>query len=487
LDGLEKLEFSPQIYITMKQILYCLLFVSTILGAQNTGPQYIDPSLIFEKLRPLMNGEAYDVDSTIYYLEKLQEVKPDLAETLLANSFFLNYRSRIHATLESQRKLQENTHSELEASDRSLLIKIAEGSNSYLKNEVNAMYLWRLAFEEQDDINALKKYTTKFTAEELTKQDLHEGRRASYGLHFYLLLMSKNELAEAKKLMQKLREGIPVSEKLPRTTMNIRDQVQSVAWHHFIYAATFYLEAQMHKDGVEKEALLRQAFEYSPNRVDQKNIFGYFLEPVFLGLKEKTSFREDYYQYIKSRNKSDQELLAILSQMATNSPEYLPELEKFYQEHPIAGKPFTQFWLEKINEMASESPDFKLLAITGKEFNSLEKRGKWILLDFWGTWCSPCRAEHPALQALSKEIETKYAGQMEVLTIACQDQLAKVEKYFQQTKYDFPTAMADDKITDLFKVTGYPTKILITPQGRQILLPGTLNWSELVKTYANLK
>ncbi len=434
-----------------------------------------------------MNGAAYDLDSTIYYLDKLLEVRPDLSETLLSYSFFTNYRTRIHSALQNQKQLHVSTYSELSGQDRNLLIKIAQGSNSFLKPQINSMYLWRLAFEEQEDIVALKKYASQFMDEELSQKDLFEGRRASFGLHFYQLLTAKKEFAMAKGLLQKLRASIPLSEKLPRNTMNVRDQAQSIAWHHFLYAASFYLESQTLKDGPEKENLLRQAFDHSPNMVDQKNLYGYYMEPIFLGFKEKTSFRPDYYEYVKSRNKTKEELLNILSQMALTSPEYLTELEKFYEKNQIPGKSFAQFWLDRINLLASESPNFKLTTINGKEFDSSLKRGKWILLYFWGTWCTPCRAEHPELQALSKEIETKYADQMEVLTIACNDQLSKVEKYFSNTKYNFPTAMADDEIVGLFKVMGYPTKILITPQGRQILLPGSQNWAELVKTYASLK
>ena len=70
-----------------------------------------------------------------------------------------------------------------------------------------------------------------------------------------------------------------------------------------------------------------------------------------------------------------------------------------------------------------------------------------------------------------------------VLTVACRDQEATVRDFMAKNSYTFPVAMADTAIEIQFRVGEYPTKVLITPQGKRMKIPFATNWVSRVDTY----
>ena len=73
-----------------------------------------------------------------------------------------------------------------------------------------------------------------------------------------------------------------------------------------------------------------------------------------------------------------------------------------------------------------------------------------------------------------------------LFTIACRDTIARVNEYMQQEHYSFPVAMANSSIVKEFNVKGYPTKILITPQGKYVKIPFSSDWLQFIKQYTGL-
>ena len=96
------------------------------------------------------------------------------------------------------------------------------------------------------------------------------------------------------------------------------------------------------------------------------------------------------------------------------------------------------------------------------EFNSL--RGKYILIDFWGTWCGPCVVEMPKL----KEYQEKYKEQLVVLGINSGDTKEKIEKFITSKNYTWKQLLSGEGADNLvlkLNVTGFPTKFIIDPSG----------------------
>lgn len=122
----------------------------------------------------------------------------------------------------------------------------------------------------------------------------------------------------------------------------------------------------------------------------------------------------------------------------------------------------------KIEEMQSgavEAPNFTLKNPEGKDVSLTDFRGKWVILDFWGTWCPWCIKGFPAL----KEAYAKYAGKLEVIGIDCGDKedawKAGIEKY--QLPWVHVYNPQDNKsVTDAYYIQGYPTKVIVNPEGK---------------------
>jgi thiol-disulfide isomerase/thioredoxin len=112
------------------------------------------------------------------------------------------------------------------------------------------------------------------------------------------------------------------------------------------------------------------------------------------------------------------------------------------------------------------APSFTVTTIDGKTISMESLRGKVVLVNFWATWCPPCRAEIPDLIAL----QSKYADKVVVLGLS-EDEGSPdaVRRFAEQFKINYPIAMVTPEIEKLFAgVNGLPTTFVIDPQGRTV-------------------
>ena len=111
------------------------------------------------------------------------------------------------------------------------------------------------------------------------------------------------------------------------------------------------------------------------------------------------------------------------------------------------------------------APDFTLKDIDGKDFTLSSLRGKYVLLDFWGSWCGWCIKGMPKM----KEYYKKYTGKFEIVGIDCNDTDAKWRAAVKQ--HELPwihvyNPRNDRALLNKYGVTGFPTKILVGPDGK---------------------
>ncbi|MBR5688549.1 MAG: redoxin domain-containing protein [Prevotella sp.] len=110
-----------------------------------------------------------------------------------------------------------------------------------------------------------------------------------------------------------------------------------------------------------------------------------------------------------------------------------------------------------------DAPDFTLTDINGKPLTLSSLRGKYVVLDFWGSWCGWCIKGIPQM----KEYYKKYAGKFEILGIDCNDSeeawRAAVDEYELPWLHVYCN---DDKVLKDYDIQGFPTKIIITPEGK---------------------
>jgi len=112
------------------------------------------------------------------------------------------------------------------------------------------------------------------------------------------------------------------------------------------------------------------------------------------------------------------------------------------------------------------APDFKLDSLDGKPLSLADYKGKVILLNFWATWCGPCRAEIPDLVAL----QGKYKDQLQILGLVVDDDdQDAIKKFIAEFGINYPTAIATDETRMQYGgVAALPTSFIIDAQGRVV-------------------
>lgn len=122
---------------------------------------------------------------------------------------------------------------------------------------------------------------------------------------------------------------------------------------------------------------------------------------------------------------------------------------------------------------ASNAP---FVDLDGNEFRLSDYRGKYLLVNFWATWCAPCRKEMPWLDTLNM---TFGGDRFEVLTIALRSQSQGMRKFFEDTQVQsLPLFL--DKGMDLSRNMGIlalPITVLLDPDGNEIArVRGDADW-----------
>jgi cytochrome c biogenesis protein CcmG, thiol:disulfide interchange protein DsbE len=110
------------------------------------------------------------------------------------------------------------------------------------------------------------------------------------------------------------------------------------------------------------------------------------------------------------------------------------------------------------------APDFTLPQLDGGDLRLSSYRGKVVLLDFWASWCAPCREETPHLI----ELQQKYGGRgLQIIGVSMDDSPDPARAFYQQFHMNYPVAMGNAKTGELYGgVLGLPIAFLIKRDGR---------------------
>jgi thiol-disulfide isomerase/thioredoxin len=131
--------------------------------------------------------------------------------------------------------------------------------------------------------------------------------------------------------------------------------------------------------------------------------------------------------------------------------------------------------------VGAEIPDFSFQDFDGAPRKLSDFKGKYVLLDFWGSWCTPCKVEMPYLKAAYARFKSRG---FEILGMDKDEDPAKAKLFVNENQMDWPQATTEsiiDLIRFRFRISGWPSKILIDPQQRVVMVDakGQLNGDKL--------
>jgi thiol-disulfide isomerase/thioredoxin len=130
--------------------------------------------------------------------------------------------------------------------------------------------------------------------------------------------------------------------------------------------------------------------------------------------------------------------------------------------------------------LGAKAPDFEVKDVGGRPLSLASLSGKWVLLDFWATWCGPCRAELPNLKRLHSE-----HPDVAIIGMSGDREQSALEQFTKAQGMDWPQVFASDAVQRTYRITSFPRSFLIAPDGT--IAARDLRGAAVVESVARLK
>lgn len=149
-------------------------------------------------------------------------------------------------------------------------------------------------------------------------------------------------------------------------------------------------------------------------------------------------------------------------------------------EEDVSGDPETGLAIGNI------APDFELTTLDGETVKLSDYRGQVVFINFWATWCPPCRAEMPDMEKLYQETDVEILAVN--LTESERDEKV-VADFVNDIELTFPIPMdSNSAVENAYQVRAYPTSYIIDPDGRiQFVARGAMNYELMLQEVEKLK
>ena len=133
------------------------------------------------------------------------------------------------------------------------------------------------------------------------------------------------------------------------------------------------------------------------------------------------------------------------------------------------------------------SENFALADLNGDEIQLFEQRGKIVFLNFWATWCGPCREEMPSMQTLYDELKDEG---LEIIAVNVLEDHDTASGFIEEYRFTYPVALdLDGRVMRRYGIRAYPTTYIVDRDGYVLgVRPGYNDWAteEVVAAFRNL-
>ncbi|WP_026889840.1 TlpA family protein disulfide reductase [Clostridium beijerinckii] len=115
------------------------------------------------------------------------------------------------------------------------------------------------------------------------------------------------------------------------------------------------------------------------------------------------------------------------------------------------------------NNIKTKAIDFNLKDLNGNELSLSDLKGKKVFLNFWATWCPPCKAEMPEIERLYQETKD---SDLVIISIEIGEPLNTVKSFIDSNKYNFKVLIdSDQSVATKYNITSIPTSYFIDKDG----------------------
>jgi peroxiredoxin len=238
--------------------------------------------------------------------------------------------------------------------------------------------------------------------------------------------------------------------------------IKTKGWFYIDYSSDYYNSP----DSIKKSLPLSLSIGFAEHQIAEFNLEG--IKFMLALCSMSPTYRQQPFLFLID-NKDDKFGSSVFSQRI-NLGEMIKLGETYYKFNDVSidGKYITLIKEEKHSisggtNIGQKIYTFSSMSITGEELNIENYRGKYVYLDFWGTWCGPCLEEIPEL----KNIYNLYKDHnFEIIGIAL-DKVENVKQFIIKNDIKWPQIVQDASkaIINLFEINSYPTTFLIDPEG----------------------
>lgn len=137
-------------------------------------------------------------------------------------------------------------------------------------------------------------------------------------------------------------------------------------------------------------------------------------------------------------------------------------------------------------EKGEIAPDFELQTLNGETVKLSDLRGERVMVNFWATWCPPCRAEMPDMQKLHETTDIKILA---VNLIDTESSPEVVPEFLDELGLTFPVLLDEEsELANEYKIVAYPTSFMIDSNGRiQFKVLGAINYDIMIQEFEKME
>lgn len=140
----------------------------------------------------------------------------------------------------------------------------------------------------------------------------------------------------------------------------------------------------------------------------------------------------------------------------------------------------------KVLKVGSQAPDFELVDLDGNTHRLSDYEGQGVFLNFWGTWCEPCKKEMPAMDRQY----TEYKNQgVQILAVNIAQSEFEVQKFIKSLNVHFPVVIDKTKsVMTAYNIRPLPTTILVNPEGKvEKIITGEMTEAQIASYMQSIK